>query len=150
MVNSVLLKNINSLRSSLKENISYIDLNYKGIDENGSVTVNDEKAVGDRFRIWLQSGSNDYHRNPNFGGFLEKNVVKRPFSEENCKAIEAELKAEANERFPEIKIVDVSVTCDYSRRRWGVKVSVMDSKTGLLDESMMEKGGSTIVYSVNQ
>ena len=146
MVNSVLLKNINSLRSSLKENISYIDLNYRGIDNNESVSVHDEKAVSDRFKIWLQSGAFDYHRNPEFGGFLETHVTKKPLSEETCRQIEAELKAEANAKFPEITLLDCNVSCNLSLRRWEIKVSVLDNKTGLLDESMSGNNGTKIVY----
>lgn len=148
MVSSVLLKNIKTLKNSLKESISYVDLNYKGIDSDGSVTVDNEKAVGDRYRLWLQTGTYDYHRNPNFGGFMEEYVIKRPLSEDNARYIETMLRSETHAKFPEIELVDCKVTPNFSQRRWEIKVSVLDKRTGVLDESMLGDNGTTIVQTV--
>ena len=111
MINSVMLQNIEALKSSLKENISYIDVRYNDIDEYGSITVENGTAVINRFKIWLQSGSTDYHRNPELGGFMEKYVVKKPLTEDSCRQIEANLKAESFKYFPEITITDIKVNC---------------------------------------
>lgn len=150
MINSVMLQNIEALKSSLKENIAYVDVRYNDIDENGSISVENGAAVINRFKIWLQSGSSDYHRNPDLGGFMEKYVVKKPFIEESCRQIEANLKAEAFKYFPEITITDVSVNCNLVKRRWEIKVAVLDNKTGILDESMFSEDGSFIIYNFSQ
>ena len=161
MVNSVLIKNIKSLQSSLNENVSYVDLNFRGIvnqtteitDDDGNkkeyveqtVTVKDEACLRDQFRIWLMSASNDFHRNPDNGGFLEKHVVKRPFIDDNCPVIEALLKSEAESKFPNIKVMDVSVSCNHSTRQWMIKVSLLDKKTGLIDNTMYVNGEAVAV-----
>ena len=150
MVNSVMLQNIEALKSSLKENISYVDVRYNDIDENGSITVENGTAVINRFKIWLQSGSFDYHRNPELGGFMEKFVFKKPLTEDSCRQIEANLKAETYKYFPEITLTNVSVNCNLARRRWEIRVSVLDNKTGILDESMFSEDGSFIIYNFSQ
>lgn len=142
-----MLQNIEALRSSLKENISYIDLRYNDIDEYGSITVENSKAVINRFKIWLQSGKYDYHRNPELGGFMETHVVKKPFTEDSCRQIEANLKAEAYKHFPEITVTNVQCVCNLAKRRWEIRVSVLDNKTGILDESMFSENGSFITYN---
>lgn len=150
MINSVMLQNIEALKSSLKENISYIDVRYNDIDEYGSITVENGTAVINRFKIWLQSGSTDYHRNPELGGFMEKYVVKKPLTEDSCRQIEANLKAESFKYFPEITITDINVNCNLVKRRWEIRVSVLDNKTGILDESMFSDNGSFIIYNFSQ
>lgn len=145
-----MLQNIEALKSSLKENISYIDVRYNDIDEYGSITVENGTAVINRFKIWLQSGSTDYHRNPELGGFMEKYVVKKPLTEDSCRQIEANLKAESFKYFPEITITDINVNCNLVKRRWEIRVSVLDNKTGILDESMFSDNGSFIIYNFSQ
>lgn len=147
MISSVMLQNIEALKSSLKENVSYIDVRYNDIDEYGSITVENGTAVINRFKIWLQSSSTDYHRNPELGGFMEKYVVKKPLTEDSCRQIEANLKAEAFKYFPEITITDINVSCNLVKRRWEIRVSVLDNKTGILDESMFSDNGSFIIYN---
>lgn len=164
MVNSSLMKNIKVLSLSLKENVSYIDLNFRGIvprtktyiDENGNkreytegtVTVENEACVRDQFRIWLMSCANDFHRNPSNGGFLEKNVVKRPFVDESCPIIEALLKSEAETKFPNMNLLDVNVSCNHSTKQWIIKVTILDKKTGMVDNSMYV-GGEAIAVNSN-
>lgn len=164
MVNSVILKNIKSLQSSIKENVSYIDLNFRGLqtkvvtktDEFGNTTqlntvtceVENTACLRDQLRIWLMSCTNDFHRNPENGGFLEKNVIKRPFVKENCAVIEALLKSEIERKFPNIKIMDAVVTLDTSNRRWLINLSILDKKTGLVDDTMYING-EAIAISTN-
>lgn len=161
MVNSVLLQNIKTLEATINENIAYTDVNFRGIvnrtkevtDENGrkkqyveqTVTVSNAACLRDQFRIWLMSCTNDFHRNPNNGGFLEKNVVKRPFIDENCPVIEALLRSEAESKFPNLKIMDIEVKCNHSTRQWMIKVSILDKKTGLVDNTMYVDGEAIAV-----
>ena len=120
MVNSVLVKNIQTLVESINQNVSYVDLNFRGIvdqkkeiiDDKGNkkeyiqqtVEVRNVNCLLDQFRIWLMSSQGDFHRRPEEGGFLEKNVVKKPFIDSNCPIIAALLKSEAEARFPNLKI----------------------------------------------
>lgn len=147
MINSVMLKNIQSLRSSINENISYTDLNFRGI-VNDSVTVSDAACLRDQFRIWLMSDENDFHRQPEKGGFLAKNVVKKPFIDSNCPIIEALLVSEAEQKFPNIKIVDVSVKCNHSTNQWNIQVSILDKKTGLVDNTMFLNGEAICINAI--
>lgn len=156
-------KAIKNFYSSMKENVDYVDLNFRGIvnrtrsftDDEGNKKTYTEQTVGiegvaclrDKFRIWLMSDDGDFHRQPGVGGFLVKNVVKRPFIDENCPVIEALLKSEAEERFPQLEIRDVKVTCDHVRRRWNIKVSILDKKTGLIDNTMYVDGEAISVMS---
>lgn len=156
-------KSIRTLYSSLKENIDYVDLNFMGIgtrvrtftDDNGikkeyterTAEVSGVACLRDRFKIWLMSDQGDFHRNPEKGGFLTRNVVKRPFIDDNCPIIAALLKSEAESKFPELKIMDVDVSCDHSTRQWKIKVSILDQKTGLVDNTMYLNGESIAVSS---
>lgn len=156
-------KAIKTFYSSMKENVDYVDLNFRGIvskvstfkDDAGNKKNYIEQTVGvsgieclrDKFRIWLMSDSGDFHRNPENGGFLAKNVVKRPFIDSNCPVIEALLKAEAEDRFPQLQIMDVKVTCDHTTRRWIIKVSILDKKTGIIDDTMYLDGEAVYVFS---
>ena len=81
---------------------------------------------------------------------MEKHVVKKPLTEDSCRQIEANLKAEAFKYFPEITITDVNVNCNLAKRRWEIRVSVLDNKTGILDESMFSDDGSFIIYNFSQ
>ena len=99
-------KSIKTFYSSMKENIDYVDLNFRGIvnrtrtftDDKGNKQSYTEQTVGvegvaclrDKFRIWLMSDDGDYHRNPGVGGFLVKNVVKRPFIDSNLSIVPPE------------------------------------------------------------
>lgn len=148
-VSSVLLKNINTLKAALKDSIDYVDLRYNGIDDTGSVTINDEKCIMDKYKIWLQSGTNDFHRNPAYGGFLEKEVVKTPLSSANAEAIKSKLYARTAELFPNIELVECEVNANMTKRRWEIKVAVMDLTTGLVDTSMFNTNGSTIIQAAN-
>jgi hypothetical protein len=156
-------KSIKTFYSSMKENIDYVDLNFRGIvnrtrmftDDKGNKQSYVEQTVGvegvaclrDKFRIWLMSDDGDYHRNPGVGGFLVKNVVKRPFIDANCPVIEALLRAEAEEKFPQLELLDVKVTCDHTTRRWNIKISILDKKTGLIDNTMYVDGEAISVMS---
>lgn len=149
--------------SSLKENLDYVDLNFRGIsnqiktftDENGNkqtyvdqtIKVEGVSCVRDKFRIWLMSDEGDFHRKPKEGGFLVKNVVKKPFIDSNCTVIEALLKSAAEERFPQLEILDVKVRCDHGLRRWIINISILDKKTGLVDNTMYVNGEAISVVS---
>lgn len=143
-ISSTLLKNISKLRASLKDEIDYIDVSYKGLDDKGSVTVYDEKCVIQRYKIWLQSDEYDYIRRPEFGGFLTRHVIKTPLLEGNERLIESQLRAETKSFFPDIILDKVEVKADIPKRAWTIKVSVTDRKTGLSDNSMFDSGISII------
>jgi hypothetical protein len=156
-------KAIKSFYSSMKENVDYVDLNFRGIanqtktftDDDGNKKQYVEQTVGiegvaclrDKFRIWLMSDDGDFHRNPGEGGFLAKNVVKRPFIEASCPVIEALLKSAAESKFPQLEIYDVKVYLDKPNRRWNIKVSILDKKTGIIDNTMYVNGEAISVAS---
>ena len=138
MVNSVLIKNIKTLQATLKENISYTDVNFRGIIDD-TIEVKNESCLIDVFRIWLMSASNDYHRQPGAGGFLET-VVKKPFCDDSCAVIEAALKSETEKKFPNIKIKRIDVRANKATHQWEIQVAIMDEATGLKDETMYLRG----------
>ena len=148
MLSSGLLKQINDLKDSIKASINYFDVNYKGIDEKGGIGIYGIACVLQKYKIWLMSEMGDYHRRPEYGGFLSKYVVKTPLSEANAKAIEANLRMETEKNFPDINLIDCKVVANMSKRRWEITVVPQDKRSGLIDNSMVSKDGSAIVCSV--
>lgn len=148
MLDSGLLKQIKELQNSFKESINYFDVNYKGIDENGSIGVKGISCVLQKYKLWLMSDNYDYHRNPAFGGFLTKYVVKTPLSDSNAAVIEANLRLETEANFPTIKLLEVRVKANMAKRRWEIAVVPQDTRSGLIDNSMVSGTGSVIACSV--
>lgn len=148
MLDSGLLKQIKQLQNSLKDSIDYFDVNYKGIDDKGSITVKGISCVLQKYKLWLVSDKYDYHRNPDYGGFLGKYVVKTPLSVANAKTIEANLRMETESNFPTIKLLDCRVVANMDKRRWEIAVVPQDTRSGLIDNSMVTGAGSSIVCYV--
>ena len=149
MVSSSIAKQISSLSKSIKDQINYFDVNFKDIDSNGSILVKDLACVTQAFKIWLMSDMNDYHRRPSMGGFLVRNVIKRPLSADNAKVIESLLIKETGEVFPTINILKCEVTANMARRRWEVRVAIQDKRSGLIDASMMDEDKMLTYYPDN-
>jgi hypothetical protein len=149
MLSSGLLKQIKELKNSFKESINYFDVNYKGIDKNGSITLLGLPCVLQKYKIWLMSDAFDYHRNPGFGGFLENNVVKVPLSEANAKSIESKLRMETEQAFPDINLIECKVVANLNKRRWEITVVPQDKRSGLIDDSMVSADGSAIICYPN-
>jgi hypothetical protein len=141
MSNIIIKRNIKSLRSSLAANLNYIDFNYKGpVDGDASKFVlHNGNAIINAYRMWLISDKNDYCRRPGFGGFLENNLNRYPFTPDSEEAINDELKSKTAEAFQYIKIIDSSVKCDVNHKAWIIKVKVQDTITGLIGD-MYENG----------
>ena len=148
MLNSGLLRQINELKNSLKESINYFDVNYKGIDEKGSIGIYGVNCVLQKYKLWLMSDNYDYHRNPNYGGFLAKYVVKTPLSDANAKVIESNLRLETEANFPTINLVECKIVANMNKRRWEISVAPQDKRSGLIDNSMVSGQGSAIVCYV--
>lgn len=149
MVSSSIAKQINSLRKSIKEQINYFDVNFKDIDKNGSIHVSNLACVTQAYKIWLMSDMYDYHRRPAMGGFLVKNVIKKPLSTENAKIIESQLIKETGEIFPTINVLKCEVTANMARRRWELRIAIQDKRSGLIDSSMSTDDGMITYYPDN-
>lgn len=149
MVSPSIAKQINNLRNSIKEQINYFDVNFKDIDNSGSIHVSNLACVTQAYKIWLMSDMYDYHRRPNMGGFLVKNVIKKPLSKENAKIIESQLIKETGEIFPTINVLKCEVTANLARRRWEIRIAIQDKRSGLIDSSMASDDGMITYYPDN-
>src|SRR5574344_1299382 len=143
MISSVVYKQIKKFQETLKDKISYEDLNYRGIDSNGSVTVKDGNCIIDEFQLWLLSDINDYNRQPDKGGFITKEVIKKPFNDNSCSTIKSQLLVEANAQFPTIKIENCSVVCNYSTRKWEIRISAYDTESNAISNNITAEIPST-------
>lgn len=148
MLNSGLLKQIKELQNSLKESVRYFDINYQGIDKTGSIGIRGTSCILQKYKLWLLSDNYEYHRKPEYGGFLAKYVVKTPLSQDNADTIAANLKMETEINFPDIRLLDCQVTANLSKRQWEIIVVTQDLKSGIIDDSMAKDTGSAIVYKV--
>lgn len=146
MLTSGIIKQIESLRNSIKETISYWDVNYAGLNKKDTINVSDLDCVVQAYKIWLMSDVNDYHRNPGKGGFLVKNVIKAPLTATNAEVIKAKLITETKSAFPTINLLKCEVTANINRRRWEIRVAIQDTRTGLIDSSMATEKGAIIQY----
>lgn len=144
-MNSILLQNTSTLKKSVQDKILFNDLNYNGIDDNDEVKVLNEKCILQAYKIWIQSDVYDYDRKPDFGGFITRNVIKKPMNESSCRAIEDALFAETSSKWPGIELVKCSVSYSLLKRQWLIKVAIRDKTTGLTDMSMFNEGTSIAV-----
>lgn len=147
-MDSILFSNLATLKKSVESKIFFNDLNYNGIDDNEEVKVLNEKVIMQAYKIWLQSDIYDYDRKPDFGGFITRNVIKKPMNEASCRAIESELFAETLEKWPDIELIKCDVSFSLTKRQWLIKVAVRDKETGLTDMSMYDEGKSIAVDAI--
>lgn len=145
-VDSSILKQIKSLRNAIKDQVNYFDVNYKGIDDNESIYVSSISCVIQAFKIWLMSDINDYPRQPSKGGFLVRNVIKKPLSKSNASSIASELQSETKLEFPTINLLKCEVTANIAKRRWEIRIAAQDTRSGLIDTSMDTDNGMVIQY----
>lgn len=135
MANSILKKDINRLKNSISEEISFQDLNYdlsaEGILRRGFVPYYGD-AITVNYIMWLRSMPGDFIRQPNFGGFFRAMLNRYPFRPESEKLIEDELRSETETNFPRIELLVVEVKCNYAERAWYVKIAIRDKNSGLV------------------
>jgi hypothetical protein len=84
------------------------------------------------YKIWLMSDKDDYIRRYGDGGFCEGNLNRYPFTPESESVISDDLISASKQRFPNIEIIGLTVTCDIKRRVWIIKIVVKDKITGII------------------
>lgn len=146
-MNSILIDDIEQLKTGVKDLISYQDINYLGVDKNDSATVTNETCLLQKMKIWLQSDINDYHRNPKLGGIIIQNARKMKLTQDNANALREIIRTEAELLFSDISIYDISVIPNIKQRRWEIKISVIDPRTKIADSSMYDNQNSIAIYT---
>lgn len=140
MAGSIILNNIKKLRDTLQDQINYTDLDFELKGRRGiSVYYGDAMVVA--YILWLRSMPGDYIRNPTKGGFFRNQLNRYPFSPDSASKIEDDLKAETNQLFPDIEIIDIKAECVYGDRKWKIKVSIVDKNTGILGSTSVVMAG---------
>lgn len=134
MASSIIERNIKSLKSNLKANLSYVDIDYKGFTDGQASVLYDGKAIVNQYKMWLQSKPYDYIRNPDRGGFCFINLKKYRFDPSSEKAIAKELTTLTQQNFANIQVVDIKVTCEEALRAWRIQVRIIDTITHLLGD----------------
>ena len=146
-MNSILINDIEQLKSGVEDIISYQDINYLGVDKNDTITVKNENCLLQKMKIWLQSDINDYHRNPKLGGIIVDNARKMRLTKENADRLRELIKTESELLFKDISIYDISVIPNVKERRWEIKISVIDPVTKIADSSMYDNQNSIAIYT---
>lgn len=145
MANSIIARNIKQLEKSLKKNIDYLDLDYRGVDKDvGDIELTRGSVVLNAYKLWLQSRSTSYIREAGFGGFFTENIHKYEFVPESEPIIERDLRAVTQEEWPDIELMDVEVKCMAPKKFWKVRVAVRDKITNLLAYDMFLTDNSII------
>jgi hypothetical protein len=136
MTKEVIEKQIKAINDSFKEDLNYIDLNYKAVEptEKGrGVTLNGGDAIINQLKIWLQSGRYDYIRKPDYAGFFDNQLNDRyPFTPESEESIRGDLVSTVELMFPQIEVLACDVTCNFNARKWEVRLAVRDKITGII------------------
>jgi len=132
MASSLIERNIATLQKTIKENLCYIDITYKGYVDGEESVIHDGDVLVNEYKMWLQSDKDDYIRRYDDGGFCEGNLNRYPFSPDSEETIAADLVAASNERFPNIEIIGLTVTCEQHKRVWIIKVIIRDKITGII------------------
>jgi len=149
MANSILLNDLTLLKKSLKKQISIGDIGYYCYDADKDTVLEGSGAILNEYKIWLQSGSLDFHRNPGFGGFTEGNMNRYKFSDDSIPTIKSDLIQLTAEKFPNIELLSVEVKRNTSDMSWRLKVAVRDKITGLISTDMFDSSES-VVYSSSE
>ena len=123
---SIVARNVKKLGKSLKENINYVDVTYKGINEKSifNTVIENGSAILNAYKIWLQSSADDYIRNYNYAGFFDDYLNRYPFDESSIPA------------FPKVRILALDVHCDKVHRGWKLRAVVQDTLTGYIGLDM--------------
>ena len=139
---SIVARNVKKLGESLKENINYVDVTYKGINEKSifNTVIENGSAILNAYKIWLQSSADDYIRNYNYAGFFDDYLNRYPFDESSIPAIKQELISVTEQTFPKVRILTLDVHCDKVPRGWKSRAVVQDTFTGYtgLDKAGIE------------
>lgn len=134
MINT-LLKKTEKLLEEPQGIINFIDIDYKLLeDPDDPYTTTTRKmvernfeAILNPFRMWLQSKKTDYIRQKDWGGLFQYQLNDRvrlhPNNEETVREL---IVSQAEEKFPELSIVDCKVEADVPNRNWKVDIIVQD------------------------
>lgn len=137
---SMIQRNLKRLEKTLKKNITYIDLNYKGAvqQENNATALAEpvELTAGspvlNAYKMWLQSRSTSYIRNAGFGGYITENIFMYPFTPEYESTIANDIASLTADYWPNIELLSIDVKCMAPKKYWEIKVSVRDKITNLV------------------
>lgn len=145
MASSVISRNLKQLEKSLQKNIDYVDLDYRGVDDDvKSIELTKGSPVLNAYKMWLQSRSTSYIRNAGFGGFLTETIHQYPFTPDSEGEILQELKSLTTEQWPNITLLDAEVKCMTPQKYWKVRVAVQDKITNLVAYDMYITDGSIV------
>ncbi len=131
---SIIKRNLQNLQSSLKANLTYIDIDFRGPKDPKDFIKHDGDALVNAYKIWLMSDMNEYCRRPGVGGFLRDNLNRYTFSPSSEQKIKDDLIAESSIVFPLIEIIKLEVTCVINKKYWLIKIAIRDKLTGLIGD----------------
>lgn len=136
---SVISRNIERLQTELTKDDHWVDITYKRVTGK-PVIVRDGSAITNAYKMWLQSGSTDYHRRPGFGGFCENNLNRYAFEESSITAIQSDLVTATKMQFPTIEVLACTVQIDKPHRAWKIRVVVRETTTGVVGDDAATNG----------
>lgn len=156
MANSILLRKINQLEKSVKQNIDYLDIDYRGVYTNEvtdtevtDIVLRKGQPLINAYKIWLMSKSNDFIRKPGYAGFLQETIHTYPFSSSSEEQIEQDLKNKSMELFPNLSLLKLEVKCMAPEPTWQINIIVKDNTTNLVGISDDKfNPGSSISFKV--
>lgn len=134
MINT-LLKKTEKLLEEPQGIINFIDIDYKLLEDpddpyttiTRKMVERNFEAILNPFRMWLQSKKTDYIRQKGWGGLFQYQLNDRvrlhPNNEETVREL---IISQAEEKFPELSIIDCKVEADVPNRNWKVDIIVQD------------------------
>lgn len=134
MINT-LLKKTEKLLEEPQGIINFIDIDYKLLEDpddpyttiTRKMVERNFEAILNPFRMWLQSKKTDYIRQKDWGGLFQYQLNDRvrlhPNNEETVREL---IVSQAEEKFPELSIIDCKVEADVPNRNWKVDIIVQD------------------------
>jgi len=134
MINT-LLKKTEKLLEEPQGIINFIDIDYKLLEDpddpyttiTRKMVERNFEAILNPFRMWLQSKKTDYIRQKDWGGLFQYQLNDRVRLHSNNEETVRELiVSQAEEKFPELSIIDCKVEADVPNRNWKVDIIVQD------------------------
>ena len=129
---SIIQRNIAQLGKKFLKNVNYKDIDYRGfISASADPTLESGQVLINDLKLWIQSSKGDYYRRMSFGGFFDT-IQQYPLNADGEAALSVALKSAITANFKTVEILEFSVTADYTRRAWKLKLVVRDTITGAL------------------
>lgn len=131
MASTIITRNIKKLGDKFLSQVNYVDIDYRGQNPAGDVTITAGAVLVNDLKLWLISSQGDYYRRKDHGGFLD-NIHEYVLNETGANTLKSNLLSALAEQFTTIEVVALTVDPDIEQRVWKIQLVIRDTVTGIV------------------